>query len=47
MTCLYEATMVDLIRALMQIVKYKFWFKGGPIGKGPHHSSLKVVCKVR
>ena len=32
-TCMYEATMDDLIQALMQIANYRSWLKGNSIGK--------------
>ena len=42
MTCLYEATVDDLIRAFMQIANYRSWLKGGSTGKGPDSASLKL-----
>ena len=42
MTCLYEATVDDLVRAFMQITSYRFWLKGGKGGKGPDKSELRL-----
>ena len=42
MTCLYEATVDDMIRAFMQIANYRSWLKGGSSGKGPYQTSLKL-----
>ena len=40
MTCLYAATVDDLIRAFMQITSYRAWLKGGTSGKGPDKGML-------
>ena len=40
MTCLYEATVDDLVCAFMQITSYQFWLKGGKGEKGPDKSEL-------
>ena len=40
MTCLYEATVDDMIRAFMQIANYQTWLKGGSDGKGHDLASL-------
>lgn len=47
MTCLYEATIDDLILPFMQIKNYKSWLKGGSFGEGLNSTSLKlkVVAK--
>ena len=47
MTCLYEATIDDLILPFMQIRKYRSWLKGGSFGKDLDSPSLKlkVVAK--
>ena len=47
MTCLYEATVDDLIRAFMQIANYKSWSKGGYTGKGLDFASLKLKVAAR
>jgi hypothetical protein len=40
MICLYEATVDDIIRAFMQIAKYRTWLKRGSDGKGFDSASL-------
>ena len=47
MTCLYEATVDNMIRAFMQIANYRAWFKGGLDGKGPDFASLKLKAATR
>jgi hypothetical protein len=47
MTCLYEATVDDLIRAFMQIANYRSWLRGGFTGKGPDFASLKLKVAAR
>ena len=47
MTCLYEATVDDLIRAFMQIANYRSWLRGGSTGKGPDFASLKLKVAAR
>ena len=47
MTCLYEATVDDMIRAFMQIANYRAWLKGGSHGKGPDSASLKLKAAAR
>ena len=47
MTCLYEATVDDMIRAFMQIANYRTWLKGGSDGKGPDSASLKLKAAAR
>ena len=47
MTCLYETTVDDLIRAFMQIANYKSWLKGGFTGKGLDFASLKLKVDAR
>ena len=42
MTCLYEATVDDMIWAFMQITKYNLWMKSGSLGKGLDHVPLKL-----
>lgn len=42
MTCMYEATVDDLIRAFMHMTSLMTWLKGGSIGKGPNSTSLKL-----
>ena len=42
MTCLYEATVDDLICVFMQIANYISWLRGGSIGKGLDFASLKL-----
>lgn len=42
MTCLYEATVDDMIRAFMQITSYRSWLKGGKGGKGPDRAELRL-----
>ena len=42
MTCLYEATVDDLICAFMQIAIYRSWLKGGSASKGHDSTSLKL-----
>lgn len=46
MTCLYEATYDNFIRAFMQIANYKYQVKGGSTWKGPNEVSLtlKVIA---
>lgn len=34
--------MDDMIRAFMHIANYRSWLRGGPIGKGLDHASLKL-----
>ena len=36
MTCLYEATVNDLIYTFMHIANYKSWLKGGSDGRAPN-----------
>jgi PHP family Zn ribbon phosphoesterase len=43
MTCLYEATLDDLIHAFMHITNYISWLRGGSITKGPNLTSLKTA----
>lgn len=40
MTCLYEATMDDLIRAFMQ--NYRAWLIRGCSGKNPYSTYMKL-----
>jgi hypothetical protein len=47
MTCLYEATVDDLIYAFMQIANYRSWLKGGYTGKGFDSVSLKLKIVVK
>ena len=42
MSCLYEATVDDMIRAFVHIANYWSWLKGGSSGKGPDQPSLKL-----
>ena len=42
MTCLYEVTVVNLIRAFMRIANYRSWLEGGSTGKGLDPTSLKL-----
>ena len=42
MTCVYEATVDDLIRAFMQTTNYRTYLKGGRSGKGPDKAELKL-----
>ena len=42
MTCLYEATVDDLICAFMHITNYRSWLRGGSTGKGPDFASFKL-----
>lgn len=48
MTCLYEATMEDMIRAFMQIVNYRSWLKRGFNSEDPNSVLMKpkVVAQV-
>ena len=39
-TCLYQATVLDLIRAFSQTTAYRAWLKGGRSGKGPDKAQL-------
>lgn len=47
MTCLYESTYDNFIRAFMQIANYRYRLKGGSTFKGPNQVSLKqkVIAK--
>ena len=47
MTCLYETTIYDLIRAFMQIANYRSWLRGGSTGKGIDFASLKLKAVAR
>jgi len=47
MTCLYEATMNDLICAFMQIANYRSSLRGGSTGKGLDSASLKLKAPAR
>ena len=47
MSCLYEATVDNMIRAFMQITNYRAWLKGGLDGKGPDFASLKLKAASR
>jgi hypothetical protein len=47
MTCLYEATVDDLICAFMQIANYRSWLRGGSTGKGLDYVSLKLKAAAR
>ena len=47
MTCLYETTVDDMIRAFMQTANYRAWLKGGLHGKGPDFASLKLKATAR
>ncbi len=47
MTCMYEATVDDLIRAFMQIANYRSWLRGSSTGKGPDSASLKLKAAAR
>jgi len=47
MTCLYAATVDDLIRAFMQITSYRAWLKGGTSGKGPDKGTLRLRSAQR
>ena len=47
MTCLFKATVDDMIRAFTQITNYRFWLEGGFLGKGPYQTSLKLKVAVR
>ena len=47
MTCLYAATVDDLIRAFMQITSYRAWLKGGTSGKGPDKGTLRLQSAQR
>ena len=47
MTCLYEATVDDMICAFMQIANYQAWLKGGLDGKGLDFASLKLKIAAR
>ena len=47
MTCLYEATVDDMIRAFIQIANYWAWLKEGLHGKGPDSTSLKLKVAAR
>ena len=47
MTCLYETTVNDMIRAFMQITNYPAWLKGELHGKGPDSASLKLKATAR
>lgn len=42
MTCLYEATVNDMMWAFMQMTNYNLWMKGGSLGKGLDQVSLKL-----
>ena len=42
MTCLYEATLNNMIRAFMHIATHWAWLKGGSDGKGLDSMSLKL-----
>ena len=42
MTCLYEATVDDLIRAFMQTTNYRMYLKSGRTGKGPDKVELRL-----
>src|ERR1700737_618984 len=41
-TCLYKATVDDLICAFMQIANYMLWLRGGSAGKGLDTASLNL-----
>lgn len=47
MTCPYEATIHDMIRAFMQITNYRAWLKGGKGGTGPSSTALKLKAAMR
>jgi hypothetical protein len=47
MTCLYQATVDDLICAFMQIANYRSWLRGGSTGKGLDSASLKLKAVAR
>ena len=47
MTCLYEATVDDMIHAFFQITNYRGWLKGRLDGKGPDSASLKLKAVAR
>ena len=47
MTCLYEATMDNMIRTFMQIANYRAWLKGELDGKSPDFASLKLKAVAR
>lgn len=42
MTCLYEATVDDIIQEFMQIINYRLWLKGSSTRKGLDQASLKL-----
>ena len=42
MTCLYKATVDDLIRAFMQTTNYRTYLKGGRSGKDPNKAELRL-----
>ena len=46
-TCLYKATVDDMIRVFMQIANYRTWLKGGSDGKGLDSASLKLKATAR
>ena len=47
MTCLYEATVDDLICAFIQIENYRLWLRGGSTSKMPYSASLKLKATAR
>ena len=47
MTCMYEATVDDMIRAFMQIANYRAWLKGGSHDKGHDLASAKLKAAAK
>ena len=47
MTCLYEATVDDLIRAFIQTTNYRTYLKGGRLGKDPDKAKLTLRAAQR
>ena len=47
MTCLYEVTVDDLIRAFMHIANYRSWLKWDSTDKGHYSASLKLKAAAK
>ena len=46
MTCLYGATMDDIILVFMQITNYCTWLKGDSLGKRPYQTSSNLKAAM-
>lgn len=47
MTCIYEATMYDMIRVFIQISNYCTWLKGGQQGRRFDKATLKLKATIK